>query len=229
METSEQLNELAAALAKAQGEIRNPGKDKTATVEMKSGGKYSYNYGDLAGLLDAIRKPFADNGLCYVQAATNEPGCVHVTTRIIHSSGQWIEETLTMPVGEAKPQALGSAITYARRYAIGSLAGVASEQDDDGAAAQEAASNAPSRGNQKPRQDKPAAAAAPPPAGADLYVGNEPQREVLRARFSTITDINNEDKHAIAAAMKGKKMAELDQVIELHFGAKGAFANADSN
>ncbi len=216
MKTSEALNELAAALAKAQGEIRNPGKDKTATVEMKTGGKYTYQYGDLAGITDALRKPFADNGLCHVQFVSNDPGEVHITTRIMHASGQWIESSMTMPVSDHRPQTLGSAVTYGRRYSLGALAGIASEQDDDGAAAQEAATPPPRQNT--PRKPSQAIRESANHNGA--YSGSEGQREILRAKFADIPDINNDDKHAIAAAMKNIEMNKLDDVIATYFEIK---------
>jgi len=136
LRSSYQINELATALAKAQGLMKHPGKNKTAKVPMKAGGTYSYNYADLADCIDAVRGPFAANGLSFIQVPFNEPGAVGILTRIMHSSGQWIEGTLFMPCPDSKPQSIGSAITYARRYALSPMAGFASDDDDDGNVAQ---------------------------------------------------------------------------------------------
>lgn len=137
LRSSDQIVELATALAKAQGVMRHPGKNKVAKVPTKTGGSYSYNYADLADVLDAVRGPFAANGLSVVQVPFNRSAdVVGICTRIMHSSGQWIEGTLYMPCADSKPQTIGSAITYGRRYAISPMAGIASDDDDDGNAAQ---------------------------------------------------------------------------------------------
>lgn len=138
LRSSEQIDKLAAALSKAQGEMKHPGKNKTATVPMKAGGKYSYNYADLADVLDAIRAPFAANGLSLLQVPFNDgPRAVGVITRIMHASGQWMEAPpLFMPCGDGRPQDIGSAITYGRRYTASPMAGITSDDDDDGNVAQ---------------------------------------------------------------------------------------------
>lgn len=129
---SEQINELAAALAKAQGMFKPVVKDKTARVRMKSGGEYSYSYADLASVMDAIRGPLAANGLACAQAITmHSEGGMYLDTRILHSSGQWIGSTYPLPSGGAA-QEMGSAQTYARRYSLCALVGIVAEDDDDG-------------------------------------------------------------------------------------------------
>lgn len=153
LRSSESLDALAGALAKAQGAMKHPGKNKTAKVPLKTGGSYQYNYADLADCIDAIRGPLAANGLALVQMAFNEPGAVGIVTRILHASGQWIEGTLFMPCADSKPQSIGSAITYGRRYALSPMAGIASDDDDDGSAAQGLAAETtrrPGRGSSAP-------------------------------------------------------------------------------
>ena len=127
MNTSEQINELAAALCKAQGQM--VGAAKAADNPF-----FKSRYSDLASVMEAIRKPFADNGLSFIQAPAFSDGRVAITTRIMHSSGQWIESTLDVPVAKNDAQAVGSAISYGKRYALQSMAGVPSI-DDDGEAA----------------------------------------------------------------------------------------------
>lgn len=141
MRTSETIKELADALAKAQGAFPAIRKGKTAKVKgtSKSGKdfEYSYAYADLSDIMDAIRKALAENGLSIIQPigkGTNGDGLVLVT-RLLHSSGQWLEEDYPVDVYE-RPQEQGSAITYARRYAVTALLGIAAEEDDDGQAAQ---------------------------------------------------------------------------------------------
>lgn len=141
VDESDDLNELAAALAKAQGSIRNAEKDSEADAV-----KYKYKYADLASVWDACRKPLSDNGLAVLQRARTTDDAAVVVTMLIHSSGQWVRDTLEFPVAQRTPQAYGSAITYARRYALSALVGVAADVDDDGAAA--------SGGYQAQRQDR---------------------------------------------------------------------------
>ncbi len=135
MTHSDTLGELYAALAQAQGEIENAVKDKTG----HAGKDTKTRYADLAGVWDVIRAPFAKAKISVLQPATVEIGdrgvLVTVRTRFGHASGQYVEESLTVLAASAFPQQIGSAITYARRYQLSAMAGVAAE-DDDGAAAQ---------------------------------------------------------------------------------------------
>src|ERR1700683_3164595 len=108
MYQSEQLNELASALSKMQGTVGVVFKNKTAKVQMKSGGTYSYTYADLAGIWDAIRKPLMDAGLSISQTFVDNK----LMTMLMHSSGQWLKSCLPLTCMGLKPQELGSEITY---------------------------------------------------------------------------------------------------------------------
>ena len=132
MNRSENIAELAAALAKAQAAIPPVKKDLSAVIETKAGGKYTYSYADLAACLDVIRKPLSDNGLALIQTVETEPGSVAVETMIAHTSGQWVSHVIAFAASN-DPRATGSIITYGRRYGL-SIAGVVTESDDDGAA-----------------------------------------------------------------------------------------------
>ncbi len=150
MQTSDQINEIAAALSKAQGEMENASKDSANPF-------FRSKYADLASVREAVRVPLAKHGLAVVQfpkteyLGTPEPYewtaksgekrygvrvccVVGVLTRIVHASGQWMEDSVTTMLPTGDPQAVGSAITYLRRYALQSVAGIAPE-DDDGEAA----------------------------------------------------------------------------------------------
>ena len=128
---SREINELATALAKAQGQIKGATKD-TTNPHFKS------KYADLSSVWDACREPLSKNGLSVIQyGASNGAGYV-IRTRLMHSSGQWMEgETPCIISGRAtnEMQALGSAITYARRYGLAAIVGVAPEDDDGEGAA----------------------------------------------------------------------------------------------
>jgi hypothetical protein len=126
----------AAAFVAAQAEFPAVPKNKTATIPMKSGGRYSYQYADLADILTALQPVLSKHGLAQAQSVEATDGQVSVTTRIYHSSGH-VESF--GPVGlraDVGAQAAGSAITYARRYALCAALGITpDEADDDGALA----------------------------------------------------------------------------------------------
>jgi len=132
--------ELYGALIAAQGEFPNVartsegvvGADKTDTDERGKGRSITKKYADLAEVVATVRPILAKHGLGYIQAPTTPAeGVVSTTTRIIHTSGQWIESTITMTAGRT-PQQQGIVITYSRRYALVSMLGLATEEDPDG-------------------------------------------------------------------------------------------------
>ena len=126
MKTSEQINEIAEALAAAQGEIQNPGKSAENPF-------FKSKYADLAEVLSVVRPAFSKHGLSVVQMPySSDDGGIGVTTMISHKSGQWMQGSLELPLQVAKNvnQDAGSAITYMRRYALAAAAGVAQEDLD---------------------------------------------------------------------------------------------------
>ena len=134
MKTSEQISELAAALAKAQGMMEN-------AVMNRVNPHFKSKYADLAAIFDAARKPLSANGLAIVQ--TIGDGVLH--TRLLHTSGQWIASEHPLPMS-GRPQEIGSALTYARRYSLSALIGIAADEDDD--------ANAANRSNGKDNTEK---------------------------------------------------------------------------
>ena len=91
---------------------------------------FKSSYADLTSVIKAIKQPFADNGLSYTQFPVSNENGVGVSTRLMHISGQWLEMEYTLPTVKKDPQASGSAITYARRYALQSIAGIPTADDD---------------------------------------------------------------------------------------------------
>lgn len=130
MEHSEKIGQIAKALSLAQAEFGAIEKDKTATVPTKSGGKYTYTYADLASVLDATRKPLAAHGLALLQPTTTEGQKVIVTTLLAHESGEWIRSLMSVSAVDDRPQSIGAAVTYARRYGITAMLGLAPEEED---------------------------------------------------------------------------------------------------
>ncbi len=132
---SEQLNELAAALAKAQAQMHAADADGVGEVE-RDGCTQSYRYATLTSVWKTARKPLTRNGLSVLQ--TCEPGNrdeLRLTTTLLHESGQWVSGTEVVPISVPTPQSFGSALTYARRYGVAAMVGLCVEEDDDGLAA----------------------------------------------------------------------------------------------
>jgi hypothetical protein len=128
MNTSDTINEIAGALAKAQGAMKPAVKDAN-NPHFKS------KYADLASNVEAARAPLADNGIAVLQEATTGERGISVATRLVHSSGQWIAfDPLTVPLSKQDAHGVGSALTYARRYALGAALGLVAEDDDGNAA-----------------------------------------------------------------------------------------------
>lgn len=130
MRASESTAKLTEALSKAQGVMKAPVKDKTAKA-----GSFSYSYADLARVFDSMREPFAQNGLAVAQTMDNEGAGPVLLTRLLHVSGEWIEGAYPIPLNLTGQQ-LGSALTYARRYSLSAITGLAADDDDDGASAE---------------------------------------------------------------------------------------------
>jgi hypothetical protein len=125
--------DLVAALHAATDVV----KGRTARVPTNSGGEYTYRYADLAGVLEQIRPHLIAHGLAVTQVTEGAGKDVAVRTVFVHTSGQWIAyPPLGVPTGQVTPQAVGSAITYARRYSLLAALGIATEDDDGQRAAQ---------------------------------------------------------------------------------------------
>jgi len=135
--SSESVAALACALAKAQAELVNPEKSLTATIRSARPGEAerSFRYAPLASGLDIVRKTLGQHEIATVQATAIDPaaGMVNLTTMLAHASGEWIASDWPVcPVAEtANPHRMGAALTYARRYALFTLVGIAGEDDLD--------------------------------------------------------------------------------------------------
>lgn len=126
MERSESIAELSAALAKAQGLLEGAKKDSNNPF-------FKSKYADLASVWDACRKPLSDNNLSVVQLAGSScenPEIITIETMLCHSSGEWISGALSVKPVKTDPQAIGSCITYLRRYSLQAIVGIAPEDDD---------------------------------------------------------------------------------------------------
>lgn len=125
MKTSESLVKFAPAFLNAQTAITFAAKDAT-NPHFKS------KYADLESVIDAIKKSLNDNGIMFIQSfSPSDANRLSLTTRLMHESGEWIEDTLNMPLQKNDAQGYGSAATYSRRYALAAITGLY-QADDDG-------------------------------------------------------------------------------------------------
>lgn len=127
MQMSESIAKLATALAKAQSEMEFAKKDK-ANDYFKS------KYSDLASCIEVSKEPLSKNGLAVVQTIGEHESGIRVETILMHTSGEWIRGDAVIPLVKKDPQALGSAVTYGRRYSLCAIINLAAD-DDDGEAA----------------------------------------------------------------------------------------------
>src|SRR6266849_3186571 len=148
--SSNSVAALASALAKAQAELVNPEKSLTAIIRSPRAGEKdrSFRYAPLSSGLDIVRKTLGQYEIATVQttAIDQAAGMVNLTTMLAHSSGEWIASDWPVcPTAEmASPQRMGAALTYARRYALFTMVGIAGEDDLD----------APDIANDGPKADK---------------------------------------------------------------------------
>ena len=135
--SSNKIGTLAAALAKAQSEIVNPEKSLTATIEspFPREGQRTFRYASLSTGLDIVRKCLGQHEIATVQstAIDRDSGLIRLTTTLVHASGEWVSSDWPVcPASEtAAPHRMGAALTYARRYALFTLVGIAGEDDLD--------------------------------------------------------------------------------------------------
>lgn len=205
MNQSDQINDLAAALAAAQGAMDHAQKDRTNPA-------FKSRYADLASVVDACRPALSANGIAVLQPARvlmSERGAtVEVDTRLVHKSGQWVAETLAASVADTKAQSVGSAITYLRRYGLSAMVGVAPD-DDDGQAA-----TRPAPAREDPR---PAPQPAPPAPPAKL---SEAQKTGIARVTSIGGAIRRDYPGRVAEALKlVAEHGPLDQLGEADLGA----------
>ncbi|MBF5007631.1 ERF family protein [Diaphorobacter caeni] len=124
MITSESLAKIAPAVLAAQQTITFAAKDAV-------NGHLRNKYADLPAVIDAVKTALNDNGIAFMQTGSpSDDGKLHLTTRLLHTSGEWLQDTIVMPLPKQDPQGYGSAMTYARRYGLASITGLYQDDDD---------------------------------------------------------------------------------------------------
>jgi ERF superfamily len=140
MNKSDSISELSTALVAAQS--------KLAGVQMNATNPFfKSKYADLGAIIEAARVPLSDNGLAVSQLTGSDNGSISLTTILMHKSGQWLESTISMPIGDEKGRSLaqsaGAIITYLRRYSYAAIVGAYADEDTDGNGANDAKKAAP--------------------------------------------------------------------------------------
>ena len=209
---SPQVDQVFSALSAAQGEFGPITKDRTVTVKKKDGGSYTYQYADLATIIGACRYSLAAYGLCVTQLF--DPPVL--LTVLGHTSGQYITSRSHLAhATDPDPKAVGSDITYMRRYAYCALLGVSTEEDDDGDLATEASHGATRGTTTHVARPQPAAPSPPPPPAT--------KRSATWIRFSAKLDTLLQD---LRVAMGGDHQA-TDRAYRQILGQHGATTRAE--
>jgi hypothetical protein len=127
MRTSEKIDLIAPAVLAAQKEINNASKDAKNP-------HYKSSYASLGSVIEAVKDPLNKHGICVMQSLSDGSEGLYLTTRLLHQSGQWIEDVAFTPLPKLDPQGVGSACTYLRRYSLAALLCITQEDDDGNAA-----------------------------------------------------------------------------------------------
>ncbi len=161
---SPEIDKIASALSKAQGEMKPPTRNKKVTVKMQNGGSYDFEYADLSAIAEAVREPLAKNELSYTHLNEMIGNDLFLVTYLMHSSGQFLSTLYPLPrAGDAKT--LGGAITYGKRYCLSELTGCVADDDLDADP-----TNTTDFKDKKPKNSAPKN--TPPSTGATASVGN---------------------------------------------------------
>ena len=209
---SEQCEAIFGALAKAQAEIG-------VAVFDSVNPHFRSKYASLSAVREVVKEPFAKNGLSVSQWLDGEGDGISLTTILTHSSGQYIQSSFPLLLPKRDMQGLGSATTYARRYALAALAGVVSDEDDDG----NAATVTPKSQPYQPRVSAPAPQAQQMPDdflndGSSSDIGDyvvQIGKKFKGKKISEIplNDLKNYYDYFAAQKSEGKKIA--DNVVDL--------------
>lgn len=149
MNKSDSIKSFAEAMAKFQGEVKNPPKSADNPF-------FKSKYTPLDVLIDTAKPLLQKHGLSYLQSCSGDGQSIIVTTLLMHSSGEWVEsDPLTLKADKATAQGAGSAITYGRRYALAAALGLASDEDDDGNGAEGNNNKKPQKPSQEIKDEKP--------------------------------------------------------------------------
>jgi hypothetical protein len=239
--SSESIGAIAAALAKAQCEMANPEKSLLGTIRspFPREGDRTFRYAPLSSGLDIVRKSLGRQEIATIQTTSvdTEAGLIRLTTVLAHASGEWLSsDWLVCPISEASaPHRMGAALTYARRYALFTLVGIAGDDDLDApdiGAQSNSSSEPPRQSDDRGRSNGHAAVTGPPVRRGQVPPVRAPQRTLAADLSATLRDslvaelaaLNSGDDAAAWAhrrlSAKNALMAGDAQMVEEQFQAK---------
>lgn len=213
---STSLGALAGALAKAQAKIKSATKDATNP-------HFGSRYADLASVWEACREALTEHGLAVVQLPVGEGDRVGLTTTLLHASGEWMSSTVYTTPERRGPQALGSVLTYLRRYSLAAMVGVAPD-DDDGNAAEPERAPAPANDNGRRVATKLATPkpADPPPAGTVPPSSSEKMASVPQMRkYHALREgmgISEDEGRERVSRLLGRKVESITEITHAEMG-----------
>lgn len=215
---------IAAALAKVQADLPDIERDRTVEVEKKAGGTYSYSYVTLANLSKAVLPLLATNGLSFAaMPGTGSDGKMCLRYTLMHESGERLDGEFPIS-GEGGIQMVGGRITYARRYCLAALVGVAADEDDESTLAADAGPAKAQRAA-KPQQQagqapakkiaqRQAKKADAPPLPSDKWTMTNAQRGALMANFADLGVTERDDRLKLAGEIVGRELSSANDLAD---------------
>lgn len=210
---------LAEALAVLMTKLPRIEKANEAKVPTKAGGSYSYNYADLAQVSEAILPILGGLGLSFTAKPTMSGGQFVLAYRLLHVSGEDDKGEYPLPTG-GTPQSQGSAITYARRYCLCAVTGVAPKDDDDGAAAEAEARRPVAQ--PEPQWERPTPDPVTDPAWLERMEKSITGASTAEALEAVAVTIRNEDQAGRVSKVHGQHLFHLYQQRQGELAGQGA-------
>ena len=223
---------LAAALAKVQAKLPTLERDRTVTVETKRGEPYSYSYVTLAKLSEIVLPLLAEHGLAFTaMPGMGSDGKMCVRYSLLHESGESLTGEFPLS-GEGGIQMIGGRITYARRYCLAAVVGVAADEDDESRLAQDEPRPAQRRQRGEPPagtgkgSGSPAQRSTPPPTAAPPLPGEGPADGITKPQLAKVALLFNkvdgwsqrEDRLRAASAIVGRPLASSNELSKSEAG-----------
>lgn len=222
IQQSDSINELATALAKAQGTFVDPEHDGKVDFTDKSGRRVNYTYATLGAVLKEVRPKLAAQGLSVTQVpyVNRETKKIEVMTQLMHTSGQWLRASFGLDHGNGKPQEQAGVITYERRYSLSPMLGISAEADTDGAQPEEDKKSGGRPSPEKNGQQK-SNQAANNNADTKVYKATKEQNAKLKLFFDqNAPNLSQDDRKKIAGQLLGKDMDSVQTLIDAFIDQK---------
>ena len=211
MNKSEAIEHLAVSLVKANAELENPSFDTTNPF-------YKNKYASLANVRDTVTPVLAKYGLAVIQLLGKGEAGITCETVLLHTSGQWVSESLYMPSAKQDAQGFGSAITYARRYALMAICGVVGDEDDDAQGAVKAKITPTAGAHEALSKEQIAKVDKVASNVIDMFAAQHPIKEIFD--FIDLATLDNEERIYLWTWLDSKMRSALKRHNEERKAAK---------